>query len=78
MIGLFSIVSGVATLAMLPPAVDTDTRRQAVRALAVLAGSEPTIARAIRRATKSPEARGKLEVLIVAMGRVLIATREVD
>jgi hypothetical protein len=77
MIGPLSIVSGVATLAMLPPAVDADTRRHAVRALAVQAGVDPTIARAIRRAAKSPEARGKLEVLIVAMGRVLIAAREV-
>jgi len=76
-IGPLSIVSGVTTLAMLPPAVDSATRRQAVRALTVQAQSEPTIAWAIRRAGKSPGARAQLEAVIVAMARVLIAAREV-
>ena len=77
MIGPWSVISGITTLAMLPAAVDADTRRLAVRALAVLANTTPGITRAIRRAGKSLAARQQLETLIVAMGRVLIAAREV-
>jgi len=75
--GPWSIISGITTVAMLPPSVDASTRRQAVRALAELATADTSIARAVRRAGESRAARGQLEALIVAMGRVLIAAREV-
>lgn len=76
MIGPWTVISGITTVAMLPPAVDGDTRRRAVGALSLMAEVHTDIARAIRRADGSREARAKLDKLVVAMGRVIIAARE--
>lgn len=77
MIGPWTVISGITTVAMLPPAVDAETRRQAVRLVARLANADEDFARLIRRAGRSSKCRAKLEKVIVAMGRVLIAAREV-
>ena len=75
--GPWSIISGITTVAMLPPAVDANTRRRAVRLIARLASADDEFAELIRRASRAPKCRANLEKVIVAMGRVLIAAREV-
>lgn len=75
--GPWSVISGITTIAMLPSAVDAATRRQAVRLVARLAGADEDFAALIRRASQSSRGRANLEKVIVAMGRVLIAAREV-
>ena len=75
--GPLSIISGITTLATLPATVDPATRRRAVRVLAELGQVDPIIGRAIDRASASRAARGQLEAVIVAMGRTLLAAREV-
>jgi hypothetical protein len=77
MIGPWTVISGITTVAMLPPSVNAETRKQAVELLADLATRDATIAWAIGRGSDNPAARRKLEAVIVAMGRVLIAAREV-
>jgi hypothetical protein len=75
--GPWSIISGITTVAMLPPAVDAATRQQAVRLVARLAGADEAFARLIRRADRSSKCRTNLEKVIIAMARVLMAAREV-